>query len=83
MQKVLRNKLSREEKLFVRDFGLHLRALREERNLSQTKLEAIAGLSKNQVWRIENSEVNTTISNLVLLAKALDVKIEELFEFGG
>jgi len=73
--------LSREEKLFVRDFGLQLRALREERNLSQTKLEAIAGLSKNQVWRIEKSEVNTTISNLVLLAKALDVQIKELFEF--
>ncbi len=78
----MRNKLSREEKLFIRDFGLRLRALREERNLSQTKLEAIAGLSKNQVWRIENSEVNTTISNLVLLAKALDVEIQELFEFG-
>mgnify|MGYP003881214157 CR=1 FL=1 len=81
MPRDLRNKLSREEKLFVRDFGLQLRALREERNLSQTKLEAIAGLSKNQVWRIEKSEVNTTISNLVLLAKALDVQIKELFEF--
>ena len=78
----MRNKLSREEKLFIRDFGMNLRALREERNLSQTKLEAIAGLSKNQVWRIENGEVNTTISNLVLLAKALDLDISELFVFG-
>ena len=60
---------------------MHLKALREERNLSQTKLEAIAGLSKNQVWRIENGEVNTTISNLKLLAKALDVEIAQLFEF--
>ncbi|MDC6385025.1 XRE family transcriptional regulator [Flagellimonas taeanensis] len=77
----MRNKLSLEEKLFIRDFGMNLRALREERNLSQTKLEAIAGLSKNQVWRIENGEVNTTISNLKLLAKALDVDIAQLFEF--
>lgn len=77
----MRNKLSREEKLFIRDFGMNLRALREERNLSQTKLEAIAGLSKNQVWRIENGEVNTTISNLKLLAKALDVEVPQLFEF--
>ncbi|WP_127018621.1 helix-turn-helix domain-containing protein [Flagellimonas beolgyonensis] len=77
----MRNKLSLEEKLFIRDFGINLRALREERNLSQTKLEAIAGLSKNQVWRIENGEVNTTISNLKLLAKALDVEIPQLFEF--
>ncbi|WP_318310452.1 helix-turn-helix domain-containing protein [Flagellimonas crocea] len=77
----MRNKLSREEKLFIRDFGMNLRALREERNLSQTKLEAIAGLSKNQVWRIENGEVNTTISNLKLLAKALDVNISQLFDF--
>ena len=60
---------------------MNLRALREERNLSQTKLEAIAGLSKNQVWRIENGEVNTTISNLKLLAKALNVDIAQLFEF--
>tara|TARA_R100000789_G_C2922824_1_gene126884 strand:- start:225 stop:464 length:240 start_codon:yes stop_codon:yes gene_type:complete len=77
----MRNKLSLEEKLFIRDFGMNLRALREERNLSQTKLEAIAGLSKNQVWRIENGEVNTTISNLKLLAKALNVDIAQLFEF--
>ncbi len=77
----MRNKLSREEKLFIRDFGINLRALREERNLSQTKLEAIAGLSKNQVWRIENGEVNTTISNLTLLATALDVDVSKLFEF--
>ena len=77
----MRNKLSLEEKLFIRDFGMNLRALREERNLSQTKLEAIAGLSKNQVWRIENGEVNTTISNLKLLAKALDVEVPQLFEF--
>ncbi|AEM69947.1 helix-turn-helix domain protein [Allomuricauda ruestringensis DSM 13258] len=77
----MRNKLSREEKLFIRDFGMNLRALREERNLSQTKLEAIAGLSKNQVWRIENGEVNTTISNLKLLAKALNIDIAQLFEF--
>ncbi|RIV36235.1 XRE family transcriptional regulator [Flagellimonas lutimaris] len=77
----MRNKLSLEEKLFIRDFGMNLRALREERNLSQTKLEAIAGLSKNQVWRIENGEVNTTISNLKLLAKALEISVEELFNF--
>ena len=77
----MRNKLSLEEKLFIRDFGMNLRALREERNLSQTKLEAIAGLSKNQVWRIENGEVNTTISNLKLLAKALDIDVSKLFEF--
>jgi len=77
----MRNKLSLEEKLFIRDFGMNLKALREERNLSQTKLEAIAGLSKNQVWRIENGEVNTTISNLKLLAKALDVDVAKLFEF--
>ncbi|RUA13389.1 MAG: XRE family transcriptional regulator [Flavobacteriia bacterium] len=60
---------------------MNLKALREERNLSQTKLEAIAGLSKNQVWRIENGEVNTTISNLKLLAKALNVEVTQLFEF--
>nr|WP_321416014.1 helix-turn-helix transcriptional regulator [uncultured Allomuricauda sp.] len=77
----MRNKLSLEEKLFIRDFGMNLRALREERNLSQTKLEAIAGLSKNQVWRIENGEVNTTISNLKLLAKALDLNVSQLFDF--
>lgn len=79
----MRNKLSLEEKLFIRDFGMNLKALREERNLSQTKLEAIAGLSKNQVWRIENGEVNTTISNLKLLAKALNVEVTQLFEFRG
>ena len=66
---------------YVDAFGRHVRALRMERNLSQDDLAAQAGIEKKSLARIENGEVNTTISTAYALAMALGISHGEIFKF--
>jgi DNA-binding XRE family transcriptional regulator len=66
---------------YVDAFGRHVRALRMERKLSQDDLAAIAGIEKKSLARIENGEVNTTISTAYALATALGIGHKEIFNF--
>lgn len=57
-----------------------LKQLREQKGLSQEKLARIADISNNTVVNIESSkQTNPTIETVSKIAKALEVKIEELF----
>lgn len=67
--------------ILLKQFGEHLRKLREQRGLSQEELYFRSNLSKNQVGNIERGEVNTTISTANALAQALGVELSELFKF--
>ncbi len=49
--------------------------------ISQEELSYAAQIPLSQVGRIERGEVNTTISTVLILAKALKVHPKELFEF--
>jgi transcriptional regulator with XRE-family HTH domain len=66
---------------FLKAFGKNLRAIRLSKGMSQEYLADEANITPNQVSRIEKGEVNTTIVTLNVLAKALGIKITELFEF--
>jgi transcriptional regulator with XRE-family HTH domain len=70
----------RNKELLIR-FGLNLKRLREQQGLSQEELYYRANLSKNQVGNIERGEVNTTISTIYVIAKALQIDMKELFAF--
>ncbi len=69
------------EETFVRNLGIHIRQLREMKNLSQQDLANDCNIPKVQIGRIERAEINTTIRTLLKIANALDVQIEELFIF--
>jgi transcriptional regulator with XRE-family HTH domain len=62
-------------------FGSHLKKLREERNMSQSNLAYDCGMEISQVSRMERGILNTSISNIYLLAKALNIHPKELFDF--
>jgi transcriptional regulator with XRE-family HTH domain len=62
-------------------FGLNLKRLREQQGLSQEELHYRANISKNQIGNIERGEVNTTISTVFVIAKALQIDMKELFQF--
>lgn len=70
----------RDEK-FIKRFGQRLRELRKEKKFSQEELAWETGLELSQIGRIERGEINTSISHVSALAKALKVKPEELFQF--
>lgn len=65
----------------IKEFGVHLRKLREERELSQQQLADIADVAKITIQRIENSKFTVTLDVMISLSKALDLPLKELVNF--
>lgn len=59
--------------------GAKLKALRDERNLSQRELAGLAGLSANSISLIERDEISPNVATLQSLASALKVKMSFFF----
>lgn len=53
---------------------------RTNKNISSIQLANMTGLSKSTIYNIENGKTSPTLWQLEQIAKALDVKITELFE---
>ena len=60
-------------------FGLRVKELRKEKKLSQEELSFKADLHRTYIGMIERAEKNITLINIEKIAKALDIKISELF----
>ncbi|TNE53866.1 MAG: XRE family transcriptional regulator [Bacteroidetes bacterium] len=60
-------------------FGQNVRRIRMDKGLTQEELAEGAGISQVQIARIEAGKINTSISTVVAIAKALGVKEDELF----
>lgn len=67
-----------EDKLILKN---HLREVRAERKLSQSKLAEMVGVSRNTISSIETGQFNPTAKLALVLCIALDKKFEELFYF--
>lgn len=65
----------------LKAFGLHLRKLRLERNLTQEELADIAKISATTIVILEAGALNTTIAMTFEIAKALGIKERDLFDF--
>ena len=70
----------RDEK-FIKKFGLKLKEIRKAKKISQEQLAGDTGFELSQIGRIERGEINTSISHVAAIAKALKIKPEELFQF--
>ncbi len=66
------------EKQRLKHFGLHLRALRLERGISQEKLAELADLNRTYLGDVERGERNISFLNLVKLSQALGCLLPEL-----
>lgn len=53
---------------------------RTRKNLTLMQLSAMTGLSKTTLNDIENGKVSPTLYELELIAKALEVKMSDLYE---
>jgi transcriptional regulator with XRE-family HTH domain len=61
-------------------FGNRVRGLRKEKEISQEELAHRADLHRTYIGMIERAEKNITLLNIEKIAKALEVKIEELLK---
>ena len=66
---------------FIKRFGLRLKEIRKQKGISQEDLAFKAGFEFSQISRIERGVVNSSISHVVAIAKALKVSPKELFDF--
>ena len=63
--------------------GARLRALREQKGLSQGDVENSTGLLRCYISRIENGHTIPSLETLTRFASALDVPLYNLFYSGG
>lgn len=57
----------------------NLKEARTEKNLSQSALAQLVGVSRNTISSIETGQFNPTAKLALILCIALDKKFEELF----
>lgn len=62
-------------------FGKRVRKFRQERGISQEAFAHMADLDRTYISSIENGERNVSIVVIEKIAKALNVKFIELFEW--
>lgn len=63
----------------LKRFGERVRALRQQKGLSQEKLAELANLHRTYISSVELGERNVSLKNIQALADALGVSLEELF----
>jgi transcriptional regulator with XRE-family HTH domain len=61
-----------------KQFGMRLRALRLDRDISQEKLAFAAGMDRTYVNSVEQGNRNISLVNIVKLANALKIDPAEL-----
>lgn len=62
-------------------FGARLKEFRKAQKLSQEKLALLAGVDRTYYQKVEVGKMNISLENQEKLAKALGVKLMELFNF--
>lgn len=60
-----------------------IRQKREEKGYTIDKLAELAGMSKGHLSKIEREKTNPTITTLLRVAIALELKVEELYKIHG
>lgn len=65
----------------IKLFGERIRQIRQSKDFTQQHLANIAEIELSQIYRIETGKINTKLSTILIIAKALDVSPKDLFEF--
>ena len=68
----------RDDKIIV-NFGHNLCAERNRRGLSQDELGKLVSIDGTYIGRLERGEINPTLTTIVPILNALNVKFETLY----
>jgi transcriptional regulator with XRE-family HTH domain len=66
---------------FVKAFGANLRAIRKNKGLTQQVLAYMSDIELSTLNRIELGKASTSLNQIESIAKALEIKPKELFDF--
>lgn len=69
------------DNIILKKFGLRVKALRIEKNLTQDQFALVCGLHKNYIGMVERGERNPSLINIEILAKGLEISISDLIKF--
>ena len=73
--------MSKEPDKILILFGDTLRKQRVAQSLSQKQLAFETGLTREFINRVENGKVNISLTNILEIAKVLNIPAKELFDF--
>jgi transcriptional regulator with XRE-family HTH domain len=59
--------------------GERIRTLRKQRGVNQDDFAHLAGIHRTHVGMLENAKIDPKLSTLLRVARALDVKVSDLF----
>lgn len=68
-------------KFLLKEFGLRVRELRLEKNLSQEKLSFKTGFHRTYIGMIERGERNISLTNIAVFSKVFEKDISDLLNF--
>ena len=63
------------------EFGLRIKKLRSEKNISQEKLSFLTGFHRTYIGMIERGERNISLTNMAVFAKVFEMTVSELLYF--
>jgi transcriptional regulator with XRE-family HTH domain len=66
---------------FLFTFGQNLKKVRKSKGFTQAELATDVGIEISQISRIERGIINTSISTIYDISKALDIEMDALFRF--
>ena len=56
-----------------------MKAIRESKGMSQTKLAEFSGLNRSEIWKLETGYQQPRTETLLKITEGLSVKIQDLF----
>jgi transcriptional regulator with XRE-family HTH domain len=72
------DKISKEERLFLKELGERIKTIRKEKGITQVELGHRCDLEKPNMNRLENGGTNPTALTLKKICVALEIDMEEL-----
>ena len=67
----------------IKEFGLRIKQLRKEKNISQEKLSFVTGFHRTYIGMVERGERNISLTNIAVFAKAFKMTVSELLDLSS
>jgi transcriptional regulator with XRE-family HTH domain len=67
--------------VLIKEFGIRIRQLRSNKNISQEKLSLATGFHRTYIGMIERGERNISLTNMAVFAKIFEMTVSELLDF--